>query len=423
MNSHTAQVFFYELRRNVRRKGYLFTTFGIPLLVLALIVGYQFISSRTSSAESQNDAAQTLAQQLDFENVKHAGYVDLSGMFGDPGDLAALLTPYPDEATAQAALESGEIALYYVIASDYMTSGEVTIVQPRLNISEVQSAPIRRLILNTLSQGVEPKIFQRLINPSNVTETNLALIGAESGTQDQGSSFIVVYVFAIILALSLFATNGYLMQSVIEEKETRLIEILISTVRPTQLLAGKILALGLLGLVQIVAWIAGIFLIIRVAGGESVGQTVNALTTIANIKLPLEMMPILLLYFVLSYFLFAGLYSIVGAMSNSLREGPQYAVIFTLPAALPFYFVSVFSTTPNATIPVVLSLFPITAPLAMVQRLVITSVPAWQIVVSLLLLALTAVFVMRMAGRLFRVQVLLAGQMPKLKDIPRLLRG
>ena len=190
MNSHTAQVFFYELRRNVRRKGYLFTTFGIPLLVLALIVGYQFISSRTSSAESQNDTAQTLAQQLDFENVKHAGYVDLSGMFGDPGDLAALLTPYPDEATAQAALGSGEIALYYVIASDYMTSGEVTIVQPRLNISEVQSAPIRRLILNTLSQGVEPKIFQRLINPSNVTETNLALIGAEFWNAGSG---IVLY--------------------------------------------------------------------------------------------------------------------------------------------------------------------------------------------------------------------------------------
>ena len=163
---------------------------------------------------------------------------------------------------------------------------------------------------------------------------------------ERRQSFIVVYVFAIALMLGLFTTNGYLMQSVIEEKETRLIEILISTVRPVQLLAGKILALGLIGLLQIVVWIGGIYPDRQVGGrrgARSDGQRAGDHRQHSN---PVDILPTLLLYFVLAYFLFAGLYSIVGALSNSLREGPQYAVIFTLPAVLPLYFLSLF--TPDA---------------------------------------------------------------------------
>jgi ABC-2 type transport system permease protein len=113
----------------------------------------------------------------------------------------------------------------------------------------------------------------------------------------------------------------------------------------------------------------------------------------------------------------------VGAISNSAREGPQYAVVFTLPAVIPLYFISVFLTAPDAGLPVVLSLFPITAPIAMVMRLLITTVPAWQIILSLALLALTIFGMMWLAGRLFRVQTLLAGQTPKLRDLARIVRG
>ena len=93
----------------------------------------------------------------------------------------------------------------------------------------------------------------------------------------------------------------------------------------------------------------------------------------------------------LAYFLFAGLYSIVGALSNSLREGPQYAVIFTIPAVLPLYFLSLFTTAPDGVIPTVLSIFPLTAPIAMAERLVISNVPTVQVIVSLILLAISAV--------------------------------
>ncbi|MBI1259583.1 MAG: hypothetical protein GC204_19110 [Chloroflexi bacterium] len=424
MNGHTAKVFFYELRRNLRRRGYLFTTFGVPLIAIVLLLGYKAISTQNANNPTPSNPQADLIKQLDFSTAKHAGYVDLSGTFGaPPSELASVLTQYPDEASATAAINQGEIPLYYVIAKDYMDTGSVTLVQPRLNISELEKTPIQRLILDTLSKGVDPQLVERLTDPSTIQETNLSLVGAETGPQDEGTSFVVVYVFAIALMIGLFTTNGYLMQSVIEEKETRLIEILIATVRPAQLLGGKILALGLIGLLQIVVWIGGMFLLIKLAGGSALDQTVSVLATIANIQIPVNILPILLLYFVLAYFLFAGLYSIVGALSNSLREGPQYAVIFTLPAALPLYFLSLFTSAPDGVIPTVLSIFPLTAPIAMAQRLVISNVPTIQVVVSLILLAVTALVVMWAAGRLFRVQVLLAGQMPKLRDLPRLLRG
>jgi ABC-2 type transport system permease protein len=121
--------------------------------------------------------------------------------------------------------------------------------------------------------------------------------------------------------------------------------------------------------------------------------------------------------------MFAALYAAVGALSSSMREGPQYAVIFTLPAVAPLWFLSLFAADPNGTVPLVMSFIPITAPLAMTSRLVATDVPAWQIALSLALLALGALGAMWFSSRLFRVQTLLAGQFPRLKDLPGLLRG
>jgi ABC-2 type transport system permease protein len=209
------------------------------------------------------------------------------------------------------------------------------------------------------------------------------------------------------------------MQSVIEEKETRLIEILVSTVRPTELLAGKILALGSLGLLQIVVWLGSVLLLVRFM----VNLPALATTFLSGIFLPGDILPIFLIYFFLGYLFFAAAYGMVGAISNSLQEGPQYAVIFTIPAALPFYFFSLFVTAPDGTIPTAMSLIPFTAPLAMVMRVVISAVPGWQIALSIVLLILADMGMLWLAGRLFRVNTLLAGQLPRLRDIPRLLRG
>lgn len=419
MSNSILQVFLYELRRNLRRKGYLATTFGVPLIGVILLFGGQLFMSQ--SFGRTNNPLDPLAG-IDLGGIRRAGYVDDSGRFDDPGDLQRVFTRYDDEAAARAALDAGEIDVYYLIPQDYVETGDITLVLPRLNLTQIDSSAIERLILGKLSDGVvEPDLFERLLNPATFDEIQLQPDQADGAGRSVDASMAIVYLFAMILLMSLFVTNGYLMQSVIEEKETRLIEILLSSLRPFELLAGKILALGLLGLFQMGVWIGATILVTRL--GQTDGLASTALALLGGFILPLHLLPLIVVYFVLAYLVFAGLYSIVGALSNSMREGPQYAAFFTLPAVAPLWFIQLFVTAPNDTLPVVLSLFPLTAPLAMIMRMVMTTVPAWQIAASIALLVVAVVAVMWLAGRLFRVQTLLAGQLPSLRDLPRLVRG
>lgn len=418
--NHLIQVFTFELLRNARRRAYLFTTFLLPLLGYVLL---QVISGLSTTNMSSPQAVNAVLQEIDLEGIQQAGVVDQTGTFSVPADLADVFTIYPDEASATDALNSGAIQGYYLFGPDYIETGDVTMVLSRLNLATINSAPARAFVLGNLADGVETGVYQRLLNPANISVTNLSL-NEDQNAAGEDARFIIVYIFALVLLLSLFMTNGYLMQSVIEEKETRLVEILLSTMRPIHLLAGKILAMGLLGLLQLVAWVGAILLISQFSGAQQMlGTATGILAAVANIRIPTEVIPFVLVYFIFAYVMFASFYAAIGALSTNMREGPQYAVILVLPAVIPVQFLPFFASEPNGPLAVGLSLFPITAPLAMVQRLVVSPVPGWQIALSLLFLALASVAAMWLAGRLFRANSLLAGQMPKLKDIPKLIRG
>ncbi|MCC6897080.1 MAG: ABC transporter permease [Anaerolineae bacterium] len=426
MFKHVSHVFLYEVRRNFRRRGYIFTTFGVPLIAFVVFFGYQFINNRNannnqaSPGSSGSSASQVITSAGDFfRNAGQVGYVDLSGRFDDPGALRNRFTRFDDEAAAEAALDAGKISLYYVIAADYLSTGDVTLVTPRLNLGQTSDAPVRRLVLQELSEGIDSDVFNRLVDPMRIREINLQRDSSGRTQSNFGTDFAVAYLFAILLMLAVFTTNGYMMQTVIEEKETRLIEILISSMRPTQLLAGKILALGFLGFLQIVVWLVAIVWLGRLAAGSGL----TAVMALISLNLTPFQVVLFLLYFVFGYLFFAAAYGIVGAISTSMQEGPQFAVFFTLPAAIPLYFIGLFTTSPDAPLPVILSLIPVTAPLSMVMRISITTVPAWQILLSLALLIALDMVMIWLAGRVFRVQTLLAGQAPKLRDITRLLRG
>lgn len=420
-------VFQYELRRNLRRSGYLFTTFGIPLLAVVGLFLYQQIAG--TQAQNAPDPTAEVTDDLGFEGLRSAGYVDLANITTpETGDPSGILTRYDDEAAALAAITNGDIQLYYLIEPDYLATGNVIAVQPRVVLGELNFQPISQLLFSVVTKDLDPELRARLANPSLLSLTNLQLTSvATTADADadagEGSAFVLVYVFGLALTFSLFVTNGYLMQSVIEEKETRLVEILLSSLRPRDLLSGKIIALGILGLLQVAAWVVGLVAAVQVAAGSEFVQTLGILATLANIQIPFNILPVLLVYFVLAYLMFAGFYSIVSALSNSMREGPQYAVLFTLPAVLPFYFISVFTSEPNGTLATVMSIFPLTAPMAMTMRLVLTDVPVADLVISVALLAVSVVGVMWLAGRIFRVAILLSGSMPKLRDIPRLIRS
>lgn len=425
MSGNTLTIFLYELKRNFRRPGYLLTTFGTPLLIFAIVTFMSRTAASVGGDLSNPETAQQLAEEFIPDASAKQGVIDHSGHFTTiPANLTNNVIPYATDAEARAALDAGEIQAYYVIAEDFMETADVTIVIPEFSISRLGEGNLNNLVLQTLSAEVDGDIEARLVNPANYTETNIALLApAEDASAARGANFLIVYAFVMTLMITVFMTNGYLMQTLLEEKETRLIEILISTLRPIQLLTGKILALGMLGLGQAVAWVAAMILLVRIFGGEQASESLSVLATLAQIEFPVSLIPIMVIYFVLTYLLFAGFYSVLSAILNSMREGQQYTVLLILPFTVPLYVMPLIATQPDGGLAVALSIFPLTSPLAMIARLVSSTVPPAEILISVVLLALMVVAVIWLAARIFRVGILLAGQSPKLRDIPKLLRG
>jgi ABC-2 type transport system permease protein len=400
----------HEIYVTMRRKGYLFMTFGVPVVAAIAVFVYLLLQGAGDESGSPNP--------LDDLPDQPIGYVDYSGMFDNPGELGAVFIRYADEASARAALERGELSSYYIIAPDYMQTGDVTRKAPQLGFSESDTNLFRAFLILQLLGDQDPQLLLRLYEPARVIEHQLDVSGAELSQTDEeqryGSNFILVYGFAMILLMSTVIPSSYLLRSVIEEKENRTIEVILSSLRPLQLLSGKVLGQGAMGLLQIMLWLATGYALFNLASGE--------LPSLSGVDLSPIKIFIVILYFLGGFLLVASFQAGLGAVSTNMREGPQYAAFFTLPMVIPLWLINFFIETPNGNVAVILSLFPITAPLAMVQRIAIAVVPWWQLALSLVLLALGVIMTLWLASKLFRVNTLLAGTLPKLAELFRLLR-
>ncbi len=406
------QVFKFELLRIGGRRSYLFTTLGIPVLAVLIVFGIQAYQDWQASRPPE----ETSAEEEDSK-IEKIGYVDLSGLFGEPGLFSAggLMTSYATEDEAHAAMDAGDVDTVYVISADYMNTGAIKRYADNFGMSSMAAdSMFRSFLMNTLLKGVDRDLVTRLDSDILVREHRVSAEDGAAIVKDEGASFLLVYVFALLLGFSTFFGAGYLMQNVLEEKENKMVEIILSTIRPLPLLAAKVLAAGLLGFLQILCWSIAVIYIL--------GRLGTLTPALASISIPPMMLVWCLLYFVLAYLMYGGAYASIGALSPSMKEGPQMAVIVTLPAMLPIYFTTLFAESPNAGLPVFLSLFPVTAPMGMIQRLAVGEVPLIEVLLSLALVALTAVGTIWLSARLFRVNTLLSGQMPKLRDLGRIVR-
>jgi ABC-2 type transport system permease protein len=399
----------HEVFVTIRRRGYLFMTFGVPIIAAIAVVVIILLKS------GDEDKPQNPLDNLPDRPI---GYVDHSGLFGDPGDLASVIVPYPDEAAARADVETGKLNSYYVIAADYMQTGKVTRIASQLDFMGSDTDLFRAFLILQLLGGESPHLLLRLYQPARVIEHQLNTSGVELSQVDEqeryGSNFILVYGFALILLMTTLIPSSYLLRSVVEEKETRTIEVVLSSLRPMQLLMGKVLGQGAMGLLQVVIWLVSGWALFSLASAE--------LPDLSGVELPPSKLLILLFYFLGGFLLVACIQAGIGAVSTNMREGPQYAAFFTLPVVAPLWLLSVFIESPNGNLAVILSLIPITAPLSMVQRIAITVVPWWQLGLSLVLLAAGVGLTLWLAAKIFRVNTLLAGTVPKPAELLKLLR-
>jgi ABC-2 type transport system permease protein len=272
------------------------------------------------------------------------------------------------------------------------------------------------LTSNMLAGKIPPASIAVVESPLNLVTTRLTPEGTVAAEQGGFGNLLVPGIFAILLVLSLSFSSAYLIQGLGDEKENRLIEVLLSSVSTRQLLIGKVLGLGVAGLVQVAVWLISLPLLLVLASAAFGGF-------FSGIQVPANFIVLGLVYFVLGYSMFAVLSAATGAVSPSAREGQQLASIYTLLSVAPLWFSSTLILFPDSPVWVALSIFPLTAPVVVMFRLGLTAIPAWQIVVSLLVMLLFTLAMLLAAVRIFRTYLMMYGKRPGLGVILRSLRN
>jgi ABC-2 type transport system permease protein len=397
-------IFKYEFLTTVKRKSFIIMTIAFPLLGLIVIGGFHII--------------QGISEETPSEEIK-IGYVDEVGIFDS--NLAygnIILVPEEDQTKAFEDMVNGEISQYIVIPQDYLSTGNIAryTLERELDVSsEVYSVIERFLISNILIGQVDDSIIERVTNPFYLSSITLTPDGQVAEQQGGLTSFIVPYIFSILLVMSIFTSSGFLLQGLGEEKENRVMEILLSSVSPMELITGKVLGLGAAGLLQIVIWLISARFLADMAS-TSIGGMLSSLS------ISTEFLIISLIYFILGYLLFAIIMAGAGSIGGTARESQQLSTVFTLLAVVPFFFITTIMQFPNSGISQFLTLFPLTAPLTVIMRMGVGDIPTWQILTSIALMILTIAGSIFIAGKIFRTFLLMYGKTPKLGEIIRMLR-
>ena len=385
----------YELSTILSKPSFWLTTFLVPLLVIGANIGSQLlVSNATSSARQDLSTAAP-------GSIPSIAYVDEAGVIQrvPPQVPVGVLQAYPNQEAARAALGAGTISQYYVIPADFMATGKMVLIANKLTaISGAMDQEIMRYVL-AANLVDDPARAAALVEPLWTVEGK-ALAPQEPGRQRSTLTTVVPIATILIFYLVLVFTGSLMLQSVTREKENRTAEVLLVSLRPRELMLGKILALAVIGLVQMTVWVGGGVLVL--------GRVREIIATAESFALPAGFFIWGLFYFLLGYLLYAALMAGLGALAPTAREGTQATFVMVVPLMLPLLANTAFVEAPNGALATFLSLFPLTSPVSMVTRLAVGEVPLWQPVVGLVLLAAGAYLVILLAGRLFRADTLLS---------------
>jgi ABC-2 type transport system permease protein len=415
-----------EYLERVRTKAFWIATFLVP----AFFLGYLFIqvtTARKTSGERKiavvdltGRLLQPLARELaDREEARRKAKPGTRGVHW-------ILEPRP----VSGDLEQTKEALRKEVLDEKIYG--YLVLDPSLldrDRAEYYSISVSEfLVLEQMEQAVNrtilrQKIEERGLPPSVSRELEKRVdlktwkVTSKGVTEEEGAGIFAAIVFLVIMYSTFFMYGFQNLRGVIEEKTNRIVELVIASVRPTELMLGKIVGIGLVGLTQYLVW-SLVAMNLSLPGIASVVALGEAGVPV----IPLSMIGYFLLFFVLGYFLYASIYTAIGAPFNSDQEAQQLAMIPSMFIVLGFAFYLSVMNSPNGPIAVFASLFPFTAPLIMFLRTAIADPPTWQILASIVILILSTIAMAWFAGRIYRVGILMYGKKPTIPEILRWVR-
>lgn len=356
-----------------------------------------------------------------FENEVElgvVGYVDQTGRLAEVSNINAGGTEFDlvrlnDVEQAQSALSSGQIEAYLVIPQGYFTGEPVIFYGETTPGAELRQALERFLRLALWPEAPEA-IMARAENPAEVTFVSLS-----TGTEISSGLGLVVFfatpaILAILFAIAVAFTTGQMGSAVVREKEQRAMEMVITSLRPRDLVAGKVLGMSLLALTQFGIWIAGALIALLIyTSGEA---------DLRGLVFPWRAALWGLLLITPGYLLFAVLGAGVGLIAGDNQQAQQLAGLLGILGFVPMWFTAAWINQPDGAAAVTLTLFPLTAAVTALLRMAFTEVPVWQLSASFVLLVLSLWLAIWVVARIFRVTMLVYGQAIRPRQIWLALR-
>ncbi len=388
----------HQFRQEVSKRSFLLVLFSLPLF-LTFTIGLGYLTSRLE------------------EGITTLGYVDQAGLLvetmAEPEEPQVRLVAFDTSEAAQAALEAGEVDAYYVLAvradADRAAAYQAELVYFEPPAHHAGSF-LRNMVRLNLMADQLPAVVERVLSGANVTvraiESNREFPGG-----GPGAGQFVPLIISAIFAFLVLTTSGYMMQVVVAEKESRTMEIVVSSVSPARMMAGKIIgALGI-ALMQLVVWLA--FLV----GAVWLGGSVLEMSWLQNVNLSWRDILMMVILALPSYLCIAALMTLVGSTLVESQEAQQAGALFFLPLLLPLYLLIPITQNLNGSLSLGLSFFPVTSVMTMAIRSLFIEVPVWQIAVSASIALVSGAVMVWLAGRAFRMSMLRYGQRLKWRDL------
>ena len=315
-----------------------------------------------------------------------------------------------------------------VLDADTLASGKLAYYGANVGSPEAMSR-LQRDVSKALAgvrlakAGVDQQLVDKAMVPADVDTTKVT-DGKPTG-QSGTAAFMLAYAMGFILYIAVLIYGQQTMTSVIEEKTSRIMEVLTSSLTPFQMLLGKVLGVGLAGLAQMAIWGGTAFVLgsQRVPLAGAFGMSADAAQNLPIPSVPPALLVVFLLYFALGFLLYGALYAAIGAMCNTIQETQQYAVFVTLFIMVGFFAVFALINDPNGKLGSVMSFVPFFAPFTMPVRWSMTSVPVGQLALSLALMVAGLLACVWLAARIYRVGILMYGKKPGWGELWRWIRA
>ena len=412
-----------EYVTRVRTKAFLWGTIALPLLTIGVFAFQIIMSTR------QLDHTLKLAILDDGGGLAASITRRLTGKLpsGEPTFqvVKTVSRPASEERSREELLDQirkGDLDGYLVVPKD-ASSGTAVEFHTKNPGNITMKGSINRAVSDAVvaerlgKWGVRASDVAQMTQPVDV---KLFKITPQGESVEEGQTFLTAIIAGMLLYTTLVVYGVATMRSVMEEKTTRIVEILVASVKPFYLLSGKVLGVAAVALTQYLIWAAAGGLL--TGYGMAMARSARPGASIPRIQVPWPLLAYMVIFFLAGYLLYASLYAAVGAMVSTEQEAQQVQAPLTMVIVLSFLLFNVILRDPNSRTAVVLSLIPFLSPILMILRIAMQTPPFWQIALSLALSLSTTVGVVYVSAKVYRVGVLMYGKRPSVVELFRWLR-